>query len=280
MQNRKKGAYWRLFLCLVSIFPASAYAQTACPARQLDEAARVRYVHDGDTLHLEDGRKVRLAGINAPELARDDIPGQAFATEARDALRAAIASHDNRVGLVYGAERHDRYKRTLAHLFTPDGDNLQARLLLQGMAAAITHPPNVAYSECYARQEKSARCQGAGIWSDPEQAFTKAADLDVESTGFRLVTGKVEHISQTREGIWIFMSELMLGVRSADLANFDPSELLALRGQNLTARGWLHPGSPEPAKKKFLHGRTVNHYMRIRHPSAIEIIPQTNVTKC
>ncbi len=237
-------------------------------------------MHDGDTLHLEDGRKVRLIGINTPELARDDIPGQAFATEARDALKAAIASHDNRVGLVYGADRHDRYKRTLAHLFTPDGDNLQAQLLLRGMAAAIAHPPNIAYSECYAQQEKSARCEGAGIWSDPKQAITRAADLDAESTGFHLVTGKVEHISQTDRGIWIFMSELMLGIRSEDLANFNPSELRSLPGVHLTARGWLHPSSPKQVKKKFLKGRTVNHYMRIRHPSAIEINPQHNVTKC
>ena len=280
MQNRKKGAYWRLFLCLASIFPASAHAETACSARQLDETARVRYVHDGDTLHLEDGRKVRLIGINAPELARDDMPGQAFATEARDALKAAIASHDNRVGLVYGADRHDRYKRTLAHLFTPDGDNLQARLLLQGMAAAIAHPPNLAYTECYSRQEKSARCQGTGIWSDPEQVNTQAADLDNESSGFHLVTGRVEHISRTREGIWIFMSELMLGVRSEDMTNFDPSELLSLRGELLTARGWLHPSSPEQEKYKFLEKRTLRHYMRIRHPSAIEINQLSNNTNC
>jgi endonuclease YncB( thermonuclease family) len=280
MLNLKKGAYWRLFLFLIAVFPGSAQAETACPARQPDETARVRYVHDGDTVHLEDGRKVRLIGINAPELAHDDTPAQAFAIEARDALRAAIASHDYRVGLVYGTERHDRYGRTLAHLFTPDGDNLQARLLLQGMAAAIAHPPNIAYSDCYAMQEQSARCKGAGIWSTPGQTITDAADLDADSTGFHLVTGDVEHISKTDKGIWIFMSKLMLGIRSDDLANFDPSELLSLHGKQLTVRGWLHPGSPEQAKKLFPKGTRVTHYMRIRHPSAIEIISQGKVTKC
>ncbi len=280
MQNRKKGAYWRLFLCFVYIFPVSAHTETACPAWQLDETARVEYVHDGDTVHLEDGRKVRLIGINAPELARDDMPGEAFAPEARDALKAAIASHHNRVGLVYGADRHDRYKRTLAHLFTPDGDNLQARLLLQGVVTAIAYPPNLAYSECYARMEKTARCRGAGIWSDPRKAITKAADLDAKSTGFQLVTGKVEHISQTEKGIWIFMSELMLGIRSEDLANFDQPELLSLRGEQLTVRGWLNPGNPDKTKNKFLKGRTTRYYMRIRHPSAIEINQPGNKTKC
>ena len=280
MLNLKKGAYWRLFLCLAYIFPASAHAETACPARQLDEIARVRYVHDGDTVHLEDGRKVRLIGINAPELARDDTPAQAFATEARDALKAAIDSHDNRVGLVYGVERHDRYKRTLAHLFTPDGDNLQARLLLQGMATAIAHPPNIAYTECYARQEKTARCEGAGIWSDPDQAIIKAADLDAESTGFLLVTGKVEHISQTANGRVDFHVRTDAGSPREDLASFDMSELLSLRGKQLTVRGWLHPNSPEHAKRKFLKGRTVKHYMRIRHPSAVDITQQGNIPKC
>jgi endonuclease YncB( thermonuclease family) len=275
-----KGAYRRLFLFLVAVLSASVQAETVCPAIQLDETARVKYVHDGDTIHLDDGRKVRLIGINAPELARDGRPAEAFAREARDALRAAVALHGNRVGLVYGTERHDRYRRTLAHLFAPDGENLQARLLLQGMAAAVAHPPNVAYSGCYARQETTARCNGKGIWSEPEQAIAKAANLDAKSTGFHLVTGKVEHISQTNKGIWIFISGLMLGVRSEDLAHFDQSELLSLRGEQLTVRGWLRTISPEQAKQNFLKGRTVTHYMRIRHPSAIEIDQQGQNTKC
>ncbi len=280
MLNLKKGAYWRLFLCLACIFPASAHAETACPARQQVELAQVRYVHDGDTVHLEDGRKVRLIGINTPELAGDDMPDQAYAREARELLKAAISSHGNRVGLVYGAERHDRYKRTLAHLFTPDGENLQARLLLQGLAAAIAHPPNVAFSECYARQEQTARCEGAGIWLNPEQAVIKAADLDAGSRGFHLVTGKVEHISQTGKGVWIFMSELMLGIHSENLPYFDQAKLLSLSGKQLTVRGWLQPGSSNQAKRKFRHGRTVKHYMRVRHPSAIEINPLGDETKC
>jgi len=223
---------------------------------------------------------VRLIGINAPELTRDDMPGQAFAPEAREALKAAISSHGNRVGLVYGTDRHDRYERTLAHLFTADGGNLQAQLLLQGMAAAITHPPNIAYSECYARQEKTARCEGVGIWSNPEQAVIQATDLDAESRGFHLVTGKVESISQTSKGIWIFMAELMLGIHSENLAYFDQAELLSLNGKQLTVRGWLHPKSRKQAKKKFRNGRTVKYHMRIRHPSAIEINQAGIETNC
>lgn len=280
MQNLKKGAYRRLFLFLACTFPIGLHADTACPAGQLDEIANVRYVHDGDTVHLEDGRKVRLIGINTPELARDDIPDQAFARAARDVLQAEISSHGDRIGLVYGIERQDRYKRTLAHLFTPDGGNLQARLLLQGMAVAMTHPPNVAYSECYARQEKTARCEGSGIWSKPDKAVIQAAELDSQIKGFHLVSGKVEHVSQSDKGVWIFMSELMLGIHHKDLADFDQAELLSLSGKQLTVRGWLNPKSRKEAKKKFRNGRTVKYYMRIRHPSAIEISQAGIKTKC
>jgi endonuclease YncB( thermonuclease family) len=268
------------FLFLACIFPASAHTEAACPSSQLDEIVRVSYVHDGDTIRLADGRKVRLIGINAPELARDDTPEQAFALEARDALKAAISSHNNRVGLIYGTDQHDRYKRTLAHLFTPDGINLQAQLLLQGMAAAITHPPNIAYSECYARQEKSARCQGLGIWSNPGQAILDVTELDAVSRGFRLVTGKVEHISQTGKGIRIFMSELMLDIHDENLADFDQAALLSLRGKQLTARGWLQPKRGNQTKMKPGSGSKARYYMRIRHPSSIEITPPGEATQC
>jgi len=221
-----------------------------------------------------------LIGINTPELARDGMPDQAYAREAREILNAAISAHANRVGLIYGIERHDRYKRTLAHLFTPDGDNLQTQLLLQGMAVAIAHPPNITFSECYARQEKTARCEGTGIWSNPGEAVIQAAELNTENLGFHLVTGEVEHVSQTGKGIWIFMSKLMIEIHIENLTYFDQAKLLSLHGKQLTVRGWLRPKSKKQAKKKFRDGRTVEYYMHVRHPSALEINPIADETKC
>lgn len=267
-------------MLLVCLFSVSAQAEPACPASQLDELVRVTYVHDGDTVHLEDGRKVRLIGINTPELARDNRPEQAFAHQARAALLAAMSPHGNRVGLVFGNERQDRYKRTLAHLFTPDGVNLQARLLNQGMAAAIAHPPNTAFSACYARQERIARCAGAGIWSKPGLTVLSAADLDAGSNGFQLVTGKVEHVSRSGKGIHIYMKGLKLGIHKDNLAAFDLKQLYSLVGKRLLVRGWLHPGGKQQSKNKSRDSKPVKHYMRIRHPSDLESIPAGVITKC
>jgi len=265
---------------LSCLFSVAALAESACPADHVDEFARIRYIHDGDTVHLEDGRKVRLIGINTPELARDDLPAQPHAGAARAALIRAIALHDNRVGLVYGEERHDRYQRTLAHLFSPDGDNLQARLLQQGLAAAIAHPPNVTYTGCYTRQEKIARCAGSGIWSHPDHAVIQAVDLTTANKGFHRVNGEVEHVSQSARGIWISMSTLMIGIHAEHLADFDPAELLSLGGKTLTVRGWIYPASKKQANKKFRNSGKIKYFMRIRHPSAIEMYPDGIETNC
>lgn len=270
MLNPGKGAYKRLFLCLVFIVPATAGCEPACDTRRFDASVAVRYVHDGDTVHLEDGRKVRLIGINAPELARDDAPEQAFARDAREALDRAIAANGYRVGLVYGKERKDRYKRTLAHLFTPDGANLQALLLAQGMAAAIPHPPNLAFTECYSEQERAARCSNERIWSNPGQLSVHASKLNDKHKGFRLVMGTVDRISLNDHGARIFMGKLMLGIHSDNLANFDTSELLSLRGRRVTVRGWLKPARNQSSRTKSRSQDAIRFFMNLRHPSAIE----------
>ncbi len=263
-------------MLLAFVAPGPAPAADTCGAARFDETARVQYVHDGDTVRLQDGRKVRLIGINTPELARDDRPEQAFAQEARDALKAAIAEDDHRVRLVYGAERQDRYKRTLAHLFTPDGDNLQARLLAQGMAAAIPHPPNLAFTDCYREQELTARCSNTGIWSKPAQFVVSASRLESKHKGFRLVSGTIDRISFNDHGVRIFMGKLMLGIHGDNRDHFDETQLKALRGKRVTVRGWLQP----KRGRESGDDDTVQFYMHVRHPSAIEIDHPDGGAKC
>ncbi len=56
------------------------------------ERVSVTHVYDGDTIKLDDGRKIRLIGINATESGRAGQPDQPFAAEARDRLRSLIKS--------------------------------------------------------------------------------------------------------------------------------------------------------------------------------------------
>ena len=85
-----------------------------CKPAAIERWAQVSYIHDGDTLWLDNGAKVRIIGLNAPELARKSRPGEPLAGRARDALRRRVTG---RVGLEYDEERKDRYGRVLAHVY-------------------------------------------------------------------------------------------------------------------------------------------------------------------
>ncbi|MCW8956201.1 MAG: thermonuclease family protein, partial [Gammaproteobacteria bacterium] len=141
-----------------ALFYAWLPAQASnCAPRQISETAKVQYVHDGDTVRLQDGRKLRLIGINSPELARDKRPEQPFAQQARLKLMALLRKSNNRVMLETGPEPKDKYQRTLAHIYLPNGTNIQQTLLAAGMATAITTPPNATQSACYRQAELKAQ---------------------------------------------------------------------------------------------------------------------------
>ena len=72
----------------------------------------VSRVIDGDTLVLETGQKIRLAGINSPELARENCPAEFLANVAKSALEEVLV--DGRAQAEVTQEAKDRYSRTLA----------------------------------------------------------------------------------------------------------------------------------------------------------------------
>lgn len=93
-------------------------------------------VHDGDTLAvvidlgfwLAHTVHIRMAGINAPELATSAGP------PARDALKAFIAAHAGQWTAQTYKTGEDKYGRWLATLFAPDGTNVNQWMLDNGYA--------------------------------------------------------------------------------------------------------------------------------------------------
>ena len=101
------------FVCGLVFFAGDLFAD--CSAHQANlEPATVRYVSDGDTVVLTDQRRVRLIGINTPELGHKGNPNQPLAIRARDQLRALLFTENNRVKLRLGKEKQDRHGRWLA----------------------------------------------------------------------------------------------------------------------------------------------------------------------
>ena len=247
------GLHLALYLAAVN---QPLWADTACSSERYDETTSIRYIHDGDTLQLKDGRKVRLIGINTPEVAHDNKTAEPFSYQAKDALKA-LFSDDKTISLIYGAEKHDRYKRLLAHAFTGDGENIQATLLKQGFARSVTFPPNTRFSACYMQQERQARCARAGLWE--KATLLSAKDLSEKDIGFQLVRGKLKKISINNKGIWLNLdNRLTVGIRPDHQPLFDDDDISELLDENVVVRGWLNKSKKQTP-----------YYMRIRHPSAM-----------
>ncbi len=243
-ERAKRLHRFALFALFALAFAAVPAAARECPADRIDESVRVRFVNDGDTLTLSDGRRVRLIGINAPEIAHDDRPGEPGGIEARNSLRRLVRESGQRIGLRFDEERRDRHGRWLAHVFDRKGRNLAALLVERGEAFAVTIPPNLWQSRCLHALEQTARRNRRGVWGMP---FWKPVDLDRAQerkrlrTGFRLLRGRVLDSVRLKPGTRVRLSGgVTLWIPARDRRYFGRNGMGDWKGRRLEARGWMY----------------------------------------
>ncbi len=132
---------------------------------------------DGDTLKLENGERVRLIGIDTPEvhesvkLYRDSKKsGQDIEVIQALGRRSAKFTKDlvvgKRVRLEFDVEKHDKYKRLLAYVYLKDGTFVNAEIVKQGYASLMTYPPNVKYVDVFKKLYQEARENNRGLWKE------------------------------------------------------------------------------------------------------------------
>lgn len=160
------------FLLLSLLVSALLLVSTCCPA----DTHRCDWVYDGDTIRLEGGERVRLLGVDTPEVHHPERGEEPFG---REAMALAISLVSGRmVELRYhagdsidGAQR-DKYDRVLAYVWFDriDGPGrrelscLNLELLRAGLARATRAWAHPLYDE-YVRAEQAARTRGEGLWS-------------------------------------------------------------------------------------------------------------------
>ncbi len=112
------------------VVPTALLGGTTDATRSTDSAV-VASVHDGDTLTLADGRRVRLLQIDTPELGS----GECYSRAARTAL-LRLAPVGARIVLEAdgGLDRVDRYGRLLRYVHR-SGTNVNLELVREGAAA-------------------------------------------------------------------------------------------------------------------------------------------------
>ena len=116
---------------------------------------------DGDTIVLANKDRVRLIGVDTPELHHPRKPVQYYAEEAYRFTQKIVEGKT--VRLEYDWQRRDRYGRLLAYVYLPDGTFLNAELIRQGYGHAYTKYP-FKYLDEFRQLEREARETGTGLW--------------------------------------------------------------------------------------------------------------------
>lgn len=257
-----------LLLCL--LFPPPGKPDAAanqpdpasCRTSNYDEKAAVKSVIDGDTIILADERHIRLIGINTPEIGHDGRPTQPGADQAYNYLNSLLRTNKT-VRLHYDRERADHYGRTLAHLFLPDGTNIQSLLLIRGLATTLTIPPNLEFMDCYAASAEDAQSSRIGLWALKQYQPIPVELITIRELGYRIVTGKIIRIAEGKSSLWLGLAKnLSVRIDNEDLKYFN--KVRELEGSQVMVSGFLY----------FSNGEF---RMHIRHPADLKITNTANV---
>jgi endonuclease YncB( thermonuclease family) len=239
---------------------ASAFAQDnsvatapACGADPIADTA-VSRVSDGRTFTLQDGREVRLAGIEVPPLPL--LGGSGDTTPAPEAKAAqaaldALAGGDH-VVLRRAESAPDRYGRLVGYAYTErDGDEffVQGELLAAGYARVADRVGTRACALALLARENAARKAKLGLWADPYYDLVDAetpADVLAHKGQFALVEGKVVSVRESGPTIYVnfgqrWSEDFAVTVRKRNERIFADAglDLKGLEGRRVIVRGFV-----------------------------------------
>jgi len=155
-----RAARASLILALVAAGGCADSVNDAAPAGARIHARVTRHT-DGDTLWLSGVGKVRLIGIDTPEVFGR---AECYGRQASAFLRRLLPI-GSRVTYSLGVEGRDRYGRALAYLYADDGRFVNLLLVKRGYAHPLTIPPNDRFAGRFVRAARRARARRVGLWA-------------------------------------------------------------------------------------------------------------------
>ena len=129
----------------------------------------VTTVVDADSIHVilgERTERIRLIGVDAPEVDHPDQPAECYGHESANFTQRTLEGRSIRIE--FDVERRDRFDRVLAYVFH-DSELFNEKLVAEGFAVERSYPPNLAHQEELRGAEAEARQNGRGLWGACER---------------------------------------------------------------------------------------------------------------
>lgn len=220
---------------IVAFLVAAGHAACATPCQfETQGEGRVAAVVDARSVRLDDGREVRLTGIEATATTRQ-------------ALTSLLAGRD--VILRSADDMPDRYGRQSALVFIGESDiSVQATLLAQGDALVSAEITDKDCAAALMSSEAEARRQKKGNWADPS-AIKNAESPDDILSGigrFMVVEGKVLSVRQAGAMTYLNFGRnwthgFAATISKRNLPAFENAgmTLKSLENRRIRVRGWI-----------------------------------------
>jgi endonuclease YncB( thermonuclease family) len=220
---------------IASVVTGPALAASACSFEPQGEG-RVAAIIDARTFRMDDGREVRLTGIETVTVAN----GAA-------ALTALVAGRS--VTLQGETDAPDRYGRQPAFVFVEQAAApVQHQLLAQGDTLVSATIADKACAKELVAAEAAARQVKRGIWADP--AVIKNAespgDILVRIGRFTVVEGKVLSVRQAGSVTYInfgrrWTRDFAVTISRRMVPAFEAAgiDLKSLENKRIRVRGWI-----------------------------------------
>ncbi len=266
----KKALFLGAFF--VFVFPVFnvSQAQQSChlPINSKSEKALVKWVYDGDTLLVTDlngsnERKIRILGIDTPEVKHHQQKAQLFGAKAREELRALLKQQNYQIILEFDKDKRDRYDRELAYTYLSNGESISEWLLMRGYAKTLIIPPNVKYADCFKRAEKYAQQKNLRLWKLKRNQVKAVSDLSSKAKGYIRLKGNVSRVKKRKKSFIFelkskFKKPIQVRIKKKNLDYFKEFDTDKLVSKEVIVSGIL---------KKKKGKRTIH----LNHPSQLEI---------
>lgn len=241
------------FVSAISI----AHASDNCVSTLKKVKVSVRYVYDGDTVQLSDRRRVRLVGINTPELKSGPEWSRDIARQATSVLQHWVSLNKEGIYLQVEKEAHDSYGRVLGYIVDSQGVGPDVALLEKGLAYGVAIAPNLQKQKCHWAAEKRARSAAVGVWAHES---LRASEFSKKWLGFSVLQGQV-----TRQFRFKTAGALVLDEKVVVMLRRSP-RLPSLSGRRVQVRGWVQS---KPFKRD---GFDAAFTLYLNHISNVEVL--------
>ncbi len=255
-------------IVVILIFGAYYFFEKRDEASQSQEY-RVIDVIDGDTVIIDDAMnsRVRYLGIDTPEIALQDSPGEPMSKEASDFNARLVKGKE--VVLEFDEEKYDVFGRILAYVYV-NNVPVNEELLKEGLATVLIIPPNDMHSGRIFNAISEAKSKKKGLWGELSEleppASNKQFKVDIDKVvryeGKRIVVaGNIIDVRKSDKVMVLNMdNKLDVVVFPSDWDNFehfdiDPEKFYQDKTLEVVGRVRMRKGKPSIV---------VNHPMLLR----------------